>query len=67
MAATNHLDFIMAAYATGAAVILGLIAWVVFDYRAQRRTLADLEQRGFARRSEPMRPEPAIERAKQDA
>ena len=67
MTATNHLDFILAAYATGAVVILGLIAWVVLDYRVQRRTLAELERRGFARRSEPMRSEPAIEQAKQDA
>ena len=29
-----------------------LIAWVVLDYRAQRRMLADLEARGVTRRSE---------------
>ena len=34
---------------------LPLIAWVVLDYRAQRRTLADLEARGITRRSAPSR------------
>jgi len=28
-----------------------MIGWVVADHRAQRRTLADLEARGIARRS----------------
>jgi hypothetical protein len=39
----------------------------VLDYRAQRRALADLERRGFSRRSGPMRAGPAMEQAKQDA
>jgi len=34
------------------AVLGGLTAWVLFDYRAQRRKLADLEARGVSRRSE---------------
>jgi hypothetical protein len=32
-------------------VIGALIAWVSLDYRAQRRTLADLELQGFTRGS----------------
>ena len=67
MEAADHLGFIAAAYAAAAAVVLALIAWVVIDYRAQRRALADLERRGFSRRSEPIRAGPAMEQAKQDA
>ncbi len=67
MAAVDHFGFIVAAYATSAAVVLAVVAWVMLDYRAQRRALADLERRGFARRSGPVRPGPAMEQAKQDA
>ena len=44
--------FIIAAYATAAVVVIGLIAWVIADHDAQRRLLADLEARGVTRRSE---------------
>ena len=47
-----HAAFIVAAYAAAVAVLGGLTAWVLFDYRAQRRKLADLEARGVSRRSE---------------
>jgi heme exporter protein D len=47
----THLPFIAASYAAAAAVVIGLIAWVVLDFRAQRRALADLENRGIKRRS----------------
>lgn len=47
-----HADFILAAYAVAAVVIGAMIAWVVLDFRAQRRALADLETRGVTRRSE---------------
>ena len=67
MEAADHLGFITAAYAVAAAVVLALIVWVTLDYRAQRRALADLERRGFSRRSEAMRAAPAMEQAKQDA
>jgi heme exporter protein D len=67
MEAVNHFGFIAAAYATAAAVVLALVVWVVLDYRAQRRALADLERRGFSRRSKPMRAAPGMEQAKQDA
>jgi heme exporter protein D len=48
-----HAAFIVAAYAVTAFVVAGLIAWVVFDHRAQARALADLDARGVRRRSEP--------------
>ena len=47
-----HADFIVAAYAIAAVVIASLIAWVVLDHRAQKRSLAQLEARGATRRSE---------------
>jgi heme exporter protein D len=53
MEAINHLPFIVGSYAAAFVVIAGLIAWVTLDFRAQHRALADLEMRGFARRSAP--------------
>jgi heme exporter protein D len=47
-----HAGFIIAAYAIAALVVISLIAWVLADYAAQRRLLADLEARGVARRSD---------------
>jgi heme exporter protein D len=47
-----HAAFIVASYLMAALVVLGLIAWVLADFRAQRRVLADLEARGLRRRSE---------------
>jgi heme exporter protein D len=49
--ATPHLDFIAGSCLVAAVVIAGLIAWVMLDYRAQARKLADLERRGVTRRS----------------
>jgi heme exporter protein D len=49
--ASNHLDFIVAAYAAAIVVVGALIAWVALDYRAQLRKLSELEKRGFTRRS----------------
>ncbi len=46
-----HADFIIASYAVTALVIVALVGWITADYAAQRRVLADLEQRGIARRS----------------
>jgi len=51
MTAIKHFDFIVAAYAAAVIVVAALVAWVALDYRAQRRTLADLERRGISRRS----------------
>jgi heme exporter protein D len=64
MQATAHIDFIAAAYAAGIVVIAALIAWVMLDYRAQRRTLAELEMQGISRRS---RAEPVKRAAKEGA
>ena len=46
-----HAAFIWWAYGLALLVVLGLIAWVALDYRAQRRQLARLEQQGVTRRS----------------
>jgi heme exporter protein D len=66
MEAASHMDFIVAAYAAAGAVVGGLTAWVMLDYRAQLRKLADLEKRGFTRRSAPVG-EPAMQQAKEEA
>ncbi len=49
METTAHIDFIAASYAAAVIVIGALVAWVSLDYRAQRRTLAELELQGFTR------------------
>ena len=67
METTAHIDFIAASYAAAVIVVGALIAWVVLDYRAQRRKLAELEMQGLSRRATPSRGERAIERAKQAA
>jgi heme exporter protein D len=46
-----HAGFILAAYAVAILVVLVLIAWVVIDFRVQRRALAELHSRGIRRRS----------------
>jgi heme exporter protein D len=51
MQASDHIAFIAAAYAAGIAVVGALIAWVMLDYRSQRRILAELESKGLSRRS----------------
>ena len=48
-----HADFIIAAYAVAALVIIGLIVWVELDNRAQRRRLKNLHAQGVTRRSGP--------------
>jgi len=53
-----HAAYIVTAYGITFAVIAALIAWVVADYRRQRRILADLERRGVTRRSANIRPTP---------
>jgi heme exporter protein D len=47
-----HAGFIIAAYAVAALVIIGLIAWVELDNRAQRKHLKKLHAQGVTRRSE---------------
>jgi heme exporter protein D len=47
----THTGFIVAAYLLTAAVLVGVVAWIVLDGRNQRRRIADLEARGVRRRS----------------
>jgi heme exporter protein D len=51
-----HAGFIIVAYLLTIAVVGLLIAWVVSDYFAQKRALADLNRRGITRRSAEPRP-----------
>jgi heme exporter protein D len=67
MQATNHMDFIVAAYAAAVVIVVVLIGWVLLDYRTQLHRLADLEKRGFTRRSATERTGPTMEQAKEDA
>ena len=67
METTAHINFIAASYAAAAIVIGALIAWVTLDYRAQLRTLSELERQGVTRRPEPTRAELAIARVKEQA
>jgi heme exporter protein D len=53
MTAIDHFGFIAGAYGFAVVVVGGLTAWVMLDYRAQRRHLADLESQGVIRRSAP--------------
>jgi heme exporter protein D len=46
-----HAIYIIAAYGAAAVVVAALIAWVVLDFRAQKRILGDLEAHGVTRRS----------------
>jgi heme exporter protein D len=63
----SHFPFIVGSYAAAAIVIGGLVAWVMLDYRAQRRALADLKERGMVRRSASVRPERAMAKAEEKA
>ena len=47
----QHANFIVAAYASAAVVVVALIGWVIADYRRQRAILRDLERSGLTRRS----------------
>ncbi len=47
----QHAGFIIAAYSAAAMIVTAVTGWVVLDYRAQIRLLADLETRGVKRRS----------------
>jgi len=64
---TPHLDFIVAAYVAAAIVVGLLIGWVIVDYRAQTRRLAELEMQGFTRRSAAPRSGQPIEQVKEQA
>lgn len=47
----NYAGFIIASYGIVIATIALLVFWVIFDGRAQAKTLAELEARGIRRRS----------------
>jgi heme exporter protein D len=64
MGATAHLDFIAAAYAAAVIIVGALLIWITLDYRAQLRTLAELDRQGVTRRSGARRAERTIEQAK---
>jgi len=51
MSAVNHIGFIVAAYSAAVIIVGALIAWVMVDFRIQRRILTELEVRGVTRRS----------------
>jgi heme exporter protein D len=59
METTAHIDFIAAAYAAAVIVVGALIVWVMLDFRAQSRKLADLELQGITRRSDTVSDRPA--------
>jgi heme exporter protein D len=67
MESIDHLPFIVSSYAAAFVVVAGLIAWVMLDFRAQRRALADLEMRGLTRRSTTAGVDPLMEGAKEKA
>jgi heme exporter protein D len=67
METTAHLNFIAASYASAVIIIGALVAWISLDYRAQRRTLADLELQGFTRGFGSPRAEAVKEAAKEQA
>jgi heme exporter protein D len=48
---TAHALYVLAAYAATAAALAGLVGWILLDYRARRRELAELEAEGIRRRS----------------
>jgi heme exporter protein D len=63
----SHLPFIVGSYAAALVIVGGLVAWVVLDFRAQRRALADLELHGLTRRSASQRQPRPMEEAKEKA
>ncbi|MGA7489474.1 MAG: heme exporter protein CcmD [Xanthobacteraceae bacterium] len=46
-----HAAFIVTAYAAAAAIVAGLVLWVVLDRLQLTRALDTLEAKGFSRRS----------------
>ncbi len=52
MMAVPHIDFILAAYASTAVVLVGTAAAVLLDGRALKRSLARLETRAARERAD---------------
>jgi heme exporter protein CcmD len=48
----TYAGYVAAAYGAAAIVLIGMIAYVLADLRAQKRKLARLEAEGFGRRGE---------------
>ena len=46
-----YANFIATSYLVVLAVVVLLIAWIVIDYRSQKRRLSELESEGIVRRS----------------
>jgi heme exporter protein CcmD len=46
-----YASFIATSYLAAALVVALLIAWIVIDYRSQKRRLRELEDSGIIRRS----------------
>ena len=46
-----YTTFIVTSYLVVLAVVVLLIAWIVIDYRGQKRRLKELEASGIVRRS----------------
>jgi heme exporter protein D len=46
-----YATFIATSYLAVLAVVVLLIAWIVIDYRGQKRRLSELESEGIVRRS----------------
>ena len=46
-----YAPFIVASYLAAALVVALLVAWIVNDYRHQKRRLRELEESGVVRRS----------------
>lgn len=47
-----HDLYVTAAYAISAVGVFGLIGWILFDQRARRHEMAELEEKGIRRRSD---------------
>ena len=47
-----HAAFIVTAYAAAIAIVVGLVAWIVFDRRHLSRMLDAFDAQGISRRSE---------------
>jgi heme exporter protein D len=48
----SHALYVAAAYIVSALAIAGLTGWILFDQKARRRELSELEASGVRRRSE---------------
>jgi hypothetical protein len=49
--AASHTAFILASYLVAFFIVVAIAAWIAFDYRALRLSLAEFDERGLTRRS----------------